>query len=80
MFPSPLRGPEDLSRLAPPGDACTKLQYVFDALTLTRKELKGKATLIGFSGAPVSILCAAFGNEDLVLVYCSLLEEVIEMF
>ncbi|XP_045135503.1 uroporphyrinogen decarboxylase-like isoform X1 [Portunus trituberculatus] len=56
VFPSPLRGPDDLSRLAPPGDACTKLQYVFDALTLTRKELKGKATLIGFSGAPWTIM------------------------
>lgn len=76
MFPSPLRGPEDLSCLAPPGDACTKLQYVFDALTLTRKELKGKATLIGFSGAPVS-MCAAFGEEFL---FCPFVRGGFEIF
>lgn len=56
VFPSPLQKPEDLSKLSPVGDVSTKLQYVFDALTLTRKELKGKATLIGFSGAPWTIM------------------------
>ncbi|HMJ47564.1 MAG TPA: uroporphyrinogen decarboxylase [Ferruginibacter sp.] len=33
------------------------LQYVMDALTLTRKELNGKVPLIGFAGAPWTILC-----------------------
>ncbi|KAG7160947.1 uroporphyrinogen decarboxylase-like [Homarus americanus] len=56
VFPSPLRGPEDLTKLASPADVCSKLEYVFDALTLTRKELQGKAPLIGFSGAPWTIM------------------------
>lgn len=56
VFPSPLRGPEDLAKLASPADVCSKLQYVFDALTLTRKTLEGKAPLIGFSGAPWTIM------------------------
>jgi uroporphyrinogen decarboxylase len=36
-----------------PEDAVTRLQYVFDAITLTRKKLDGKVPLIGFTGAPV---------------------------
>ncbi|XP_069940062.1 uroporphyrinogen decarboxylase isoform X1 [Cherax quadricarinatus] len=56
VFPSPLSVPDDLAKLASPGDVCSKLQYVFDALTLTRKELQGKAVLIGFSGAPWTIM------------------------
>ena len=33
------------------------LKYVLDALTLTKKELNGKVPLIGFAGAPWTILC-----------------------
>jgi uroporphyrinogen decarboxylase len=33
------------------------LKYVLDALTLTRKELAGRVPLIGFAGAPWTILC-----------------------
>ena len=33
------------------------LQYVFDALSLTKKELNGRVPLIGFAGAPWTILC-----------------------
>lgn len=33
------------------------LKYVLDALTLTRKELNGRVPLIGFAGAPWTILC-----------------------
>ncbi|MBS1495731.1 MAG: uroporphyrinogen decarboxylase [Bacteroidetes bacterium] len=34
-----------------------KLQYVMDALTLTKKELNGRVPLIGFAGAPWTLLC-----------------------
>ena len=33
------------------------LQYVMDALSLTKKELNGRVPLIGFAGAPWTILC-----------------------
>src|SRR5215217_3449511 len=34
-----------------------KLKYVTDALSLTKKELNGRVPLIGFAGAPWTILC-----------------------
>ncbi len=55
VFPDPLKDQDDLKQLASPGDALPKLQYVFDAITLTRHKLEGKVPLLGFTGAPVSI-------------------------
>ncbi|MFY0683343.1 MAG: uroporphyrinogen decarboxylase [Balneola sp.] len=34
-----------------------QLSYVYDALTLTRKELNGRVPLIGFAGAPWTLFC-----------------------
>lgn len=34
-----------------------KLKYVCDAISLTKKELNGRVPLIGFAGAPWTILC-----------------------
>ena len=33
------------------------LKYVYDALSLTKRELNGRVPLIGFAGAPWTILC-----------------------
>ncbi|MEO6070392.1 MAG: uroporphyrinogen decarboxylase [Chitinophagaceae bacterium] len=38
-------------------DAAHHLKYVLDALTLTKKELAGRVPLIGFAGAPWTLLC-----------------------
>jgi uroporphyrinogen decarboxylase len=38
-------------------DAADQLQYVYDALALTKKELNNRVPLIGFAGAPFTILC-----------------------
>lgn len=38
-------------------DAENNLKYVYDALSLTKKELNGRVPLIGFAGAPWTILC-----------------------
>lgn len=38
-------------------DVDESLKYVMDALTLTKKELNGRVPLIGFAGAPWTILC-----------------------
>jgi len=52
-FPDPLNTPEDAhTKLHKVVDVEKELGYVFEAITLTRKELKGEVPLIGFSGAP----------------------------
>src|SRR6476620_610692 len=38
-------------------DAKHSLKYVLDALSLTKKELNGRVPLIGFAGAPWTLLC-----------------------
>ncbi len=54
-FPNPLREPSDMDRLEP-ANVDERLGYVFDALTMTRKELDGRVPLIGFSGAPWTLM------------------------
>lgn len=39
------------------GTAADNLQYVYDALSLTKRELNNRVPLIGFAGAPFTILC-----------------------
>ena len=50
-FENPLRSADDIRKLPTP-DVNDSLGYVMDAISLTRRELKGKAPLIGFSGSP----------------------------
>ena len=54
-FPDPLAKPSDLARLREP-DVAASLRYVFEALTLTRRRLEGKIPLIGFCGAPWTLM------------------------
>ncbi len=53
VFPNPVKGPEDLSKLHIA--QANEIQYVMDAITLTKKELNGRVPLIGFAGAPWTI-------------------------
>lgn len=55
VFSSPLTGPEDLDRLEAP-DVASDLSYVFDALSQTRRRLAGRVPLIGFCGAPWTLM------------------------
>ncbi|KAJ8040414.1 Uroporphyrinogen decarboxylase [Holothuria leucospilota] len=55
-FPDPINTPEDLKRLNESVDVSTSLKYVFDAITLTRHKLEGKVPLIGFAGAPWTLM------------------------
>ncbi len=55
QFAHPLRDETDVQKLQVPDMA--KLQYVFDAVALIRKELDGKVPLIGFAGSPWTIGC-----------------------
>jgi len=51
-FPNPLVTPQDVSILRSVVDVEKELRYVFQAITMTRKELNGEVPLIGFCGAP----------------------------
>ena len=56
VFPSPLKVPADLAALKAEVDVHQELQYVFDAITLTRQRLDGRVPLFGFCGAPWTIM------------------------
>ncbi|XP_074122186.1 uroporphyrinogen decarboxylase isoform X2 [Sminthopsis crassicaudata] len=55
-FSAPLREEQDLDRLQTPVDVDQELGYVFQAITLTRQRLEGRVPLIGFSGAPWTLM------------------------
>ncbi|KAB2573978.1 putative uroporphyrinogen decarboxylase protein [Lasiodiplodia theobromae] len=58
-FPDPLRSPDDQQYkdiMARHVDVKKELQYVYDAITLTRKKLAGRVPLLGFCGAPWTLL------------------------
>jgi len=54
-FPDPLDTPDAMERLVEP-DIHDALGHVFDALTRTRHELEGRVPLIGFAGAPWTLM------------------------
>jgi uroporphyrinogen decarboxylase len=56
FLPDPIKGLRDLEKLNLP-DVEAGLGYVFDALRLTKKRLDGRVPLIGFAGAPWTLLC-----------------------
>lgn len=56
LLPDPIKKAADLDKLIRP-DVEEKLGYVFDALRLTKKTLAGRVPLIGFAGAPWTLLC-----------------------
>ena len=68
-FARPLRTEQDVKKLAVPD--MSALQYVFDAVSVIRKELDGKVPLIGFAGSPWTIGCYMVegqGSDDYRLI------------
>lgn len=55
-LPQTIQTQQDLDALNT-SEAADKMQYVYDALSLTKKELSDETSLIGFAGAPFTILC-----------------------
>lgn len=55
-LPNPIRTPEDLARLPEHVNVNEKLGYVFEAVNLTRHKLNGEVPLIGFCGAPWTLM------------------------
>lgn len=65
---NPVRTSEDVDRLREVEDV-SSLSYVFDAIRLTRRELRPDLPLIGFSGAPftlASYICEGGGSKNYV--------------
>jgi uroporphyrinogen decarboxylase len=56
VLPDPIKSSNDLLRVRVP-DVNETLQYVFDAISLIKKELNNRVPLIGFAGAPWTLLC-----------------------
>jgi uroporphyrinogen decarboxylase len=56
LLPDPIKQYSDIDKIYVP-DVDEKLSYVFDALKLTKKTLDGRVPLIGFAGAPWTLLC-----------------------
>lgn len=56
VLPDPIKTNTDLNRLRVP-DVHETLEYVFDAIKLIKQELNGRVPLIGFAGAPWTLLC-----------------------
>lgn len=54
-FPDPIETPADLARLRDP-DVGAALGYVLDAIGLTRRLLDGRVPLLGFCGAPWTLM------------------------
>ena len=50
----PVRSAADVAKLGVP-DPATELRYVVDAVSLIRRELKGRVPLIGFAGSPWTV-------------------------
>jgi uroporphyrinogen decarboxylase len=55
-FDHPLVTPEDIKKLKMTVDIKKELGYVMDAISLTRRELNGRVPLLGFIGAPWTLL------------------------
>lgn len=55
-LPKVIQNQNDIDALRTDG-AEESLKYVLDALSLTKRELNGRVPLIGFAGAPWTILC-----------------------
>ncbi len=56
-FEKTIRSEQQLDLLDKNIDVADRLSYVFEALKITKRELNGRVPLIGFAGAPWTILC-----------------------
>ncbi|KAG6330407.1 hypothetical protein ID866_8682 [Astraeus odoratus] len=55
-FTEPLDTPADVAKLSEKVDVDKELGYVFEAITMTREKLEGEVPLIGFCGAPWTLM------------------------
>lgn len=55
-FPETIKGQSDIEKLIEGEDAASRLTYVYDAVAATKSGLDGRVPLIGFAGAPWTLL------------------------
>ncbi|KAL7423561.1 Uroporphyrinogen decarboxylase in heme biosynthesis [Cryptotrichosporon argae] len=66
VLPAPLVTPADFARLRTGVDVQKELGYLFEAIKLTRRGLAGRVPLIGFCGAPwtlMAYMCEGGGSK-----------------
>ncbi|KAK8870056.1 uroporphyrinogen decarboxylase [Kwoniella newhampshirensis] len=66
VLPDPLVTPADFRKLRQDVDVQKELGYLFEAITMTRKGLDGRVPLIGFCGAPwtlMAYMCEGGGSK-----------------
>lgn len=56
FFPKTIRSASDISVLSEGQDAASSLDYVYEAIRISKRELNGRVPLIGFAGAPWTLL------------------------
>ena len=56
FFPKTIASKSDIDRLSSGMEAAERLDYVYNALQITKKNLDNRVPLIGFSGAPWTLL------------------------
>ena len=57
FFPKTIQSSSDIDKLDSGKSAAEKLDYVFEGLDITKKQLDNRVPLIGFSGAPFTLFC-----------------------
>ncbi len=68
QFPAPIRTESQIEKLRDPAG---KMKFVMDAISLTRRELRGRVPLIGFSGSPWTLaayMVEGRGTKDFRLI------------
>ncbi len=63
LFPKTITSENQVDQLITGQEAANSLNYVYEALKLTKKELNNRVPLIGFAGAPFTIFCYMFEGQ-----------------
>ncbi|MGA9327114.1 MAG: uroporphyrinogen decarboxylase [Salegentibacter sp.] len=73
-LPNPIRSVKDVNKVVVP-NVKEELNYVFEAIKMTKQELNDEVPLIGFAGSPWTLLCYAVQGKgsktfDLAKKFC----------
>lgn len=73
-LPNPIRSAKDVNKVVVP-NVKEELNYVFEAIKMTKQELNDEVPLIGFAGSPWTLLCYAVQGKgsktfDLAKKFC----------